>query len=237
MMDEREDRLDELIRDAARDFNAPPVTPRAEMWEAIRARRQGAPAEIRRFSGRRPLALVFGIAALLALGVAIGRLTVPQAAPAPVPSGILTAAPAPVTDGDTARSIPERAGTPTRRQPAGAPSGSLSLTTPASKLATGLHLTQVESFLTEFGTRPETGDYTGRARDLLADTRLLIDSKRVEDLRIQRLLLDLELVLAQIAALSGDRREDVDLIADAVAQRHLRTRLRSVLPTGPAIRS
>lgn len=235
MMDEREDRLDELIRDAARDFNAPPVTPRAEMWEAIQARRRGAPAEIRPISRRRPLVLVFGIAALLALGVAIGRLTVPRAAPLPVPPATLSARPA--AGGDTAVSSPEPAVAPARRQPAVASSGSQSLTTPASRLATGLHLTQVESFLTEFGTRPETGDYTGRARDLLTDTRLLIDSKRVEDLRIQRLLLDLELVLAQIAALSGDRREDVDLIADAVAQRHLRTRLRSVLPTGPAIRS
>ena len=31
MMDEREDRLDEWVRDAARDYNPPPETPRAEM--------------------------------------------------------------------------------------------------------------------------------------------------------------------------------------------------------------
>ena len=36
MMDDREDRLDNLIRDAARDYHAPPATPRAEMWEADR---------------------------------------------------------------------------------------------------------------------------------------------------------------------------------------------------------
>jgi hypothetical protein len=42
MMDEREDRLDEWVRDAARDYNAPPPTPRAEMWEAIQAGRRAA---------------------------------------------------------------------------------------------------------------------------------------------------------------------------------------------------
>ena len=234
MMDEREDRLDELIRDAAREYNAPPVTPRAEMWDAIQAGRRAAPAEIRPLSPRRPLVLIFGIAALLALGVAIGRLSVPQVAPAPAPPATLSAAPA--AGGDTAVAIPDRVASPVVRRPAPS-SGSPSLTTAASELATSMHRTHVESFLTEFGTRPEGSDYTGRAQNLLTDTRLLIDSKRVDDPRMQRLLEDLELVLAQIAALSRDRREDVDLIADALAQRSLRTRLRSALPSGPAIRS
>ena len=32
MMDEQEDRLDALLRDAAQDYNAPPPTPKAEIW-------------------------------------------------------------------------------------------------------------------------------------------------------------------------------------------------------------
>ena len=235
MMDEREDRLDELIRDAARDYNAPPAPPRAEMWEAIQAGRRAPVTEVRPLAPRRPLALVFGIAALLALGIAIGRLTVPSRAPVPAAPGTIAAAPETTV---TSGAAPGRAIGPAPRQPgAVSASDSRSQTTPASELATDVHLTRVESLLTEFGTRPEAGDYTGRAQDLLTDTRLMIDSKRVEDPRIQRLLEDLELVLAQIAALSRDRGEDVDIIADAVAQRHLRTRLRSALPTGPAIRS
>ena len=86
MMDDREDRLDNLIRDAARDYHAPPATPRAEMWEAIRASREAAGTEVRPLvvrPARSPLRLVFGIAALLALGVAIGRLTPSPRATAP----------------------------------------------------------------------------------------------------------------------------------------------------------
>ena len=81
MMDDREDRLDNLIRDAARDYIAPPATAQAEMWEAIRASREAAGTEARPLvvrPARSPLRLGVGIAALLALGVAIGRLTVPS---------------------------------------------------------------------------------------------------------------------------------------------------------------
>ena len=49
MLDDREDRFDEFLRDQARDYNPPPETPRAEIWERIRAaretdRRTGGPA-------------------------------------------------------------------------------------------------------------------------------------------------------------------------------------------------
>ena len=232
MMDEREDRLDELIRDAARDYHAPPVTPRAEMWEAIQAGRRSARTTLRPATLRRPLALGLGIAALLALGIGIGRLTVPSREPEPFQQPTVSAA-APIAD--TGRPASQR---PAPRDPVGAVAAQdeKSTTTPASELATGVHLSQAESFLTEFGTRPES-DYSAQAQDLLNDTRLLIDSKRVADPRIKRLLEDLELVLTQIATLSREHSGDLDLIAEAVAQRHLRTRLRSVLPPGPAIRS
>ena len=48
MMDEREDRFDEILREAARDYNAPPPTPKAEMWERIAA----AARQDRRTGGR-----------------------------------------------------------------------------------------------------------------------------------------------------------------------------------------
>ena len=233
MMDEREDRLDEWVRDVARDYNAPPPTPRAEMWEAIQAGRRAARVAPRPI--RTPFRYGIGIAALLALGIAIGRITVPSRREAPAESAPTTAqSPAPaVADQPTLTAVPDPgARSPVRSGPAVPERGEV-----AALFATGDHLTQVETFLTEFGTRAPATDFAGHAQDLLTNTRLLLDSKRVADVRTRKLLEDLELVLAQIATLNPrQRRQDLDLIADGLAQSHLRTRLRNAIPAGSAIR-
>jgi hypothetical protein len=220
MMDDREDRLDNLIRDAARDYHAPPATPRAEMWEAIRASREAARTEVPPLvvrPARSPLRLVFGIAALLTLGIAIGRLTVPSR--------------------DSAAADPSQSAVASAPEAATAPAEQRARGEVAAKVATDDHLTQVETFLTEFGTRPAATDFSAQAQDLLTDTRLLLDSKRVVDPRTRKLLEDLELVLAQIATLDPrEKNRDRDLIADGLAQSHLRTRLRNAIPAGSAIR-
>ena len=178
-----------VTRGAARDYNAPPATPRAEMWDAIRASREAARTEVRPLvvrPARSPLRLVFGIAALLALGVAIGRLTVPSR-----DSTSPTAAqPSLAASPEAAPSAPEQ------RERGEA----------AARYATDDHLTQVETFLTEFGTRPVATEFSAQAQDLLTDTRLLLDSKRVVDPRTRKLLEDLELVLAQIGRASCRER-------------------------------
>ncbi|HEX6536221.1 MAG TPA: hypothetical protein VF041_16640 [Gemmatimonadaceae bacterium] len=74
-----DDRFDDFLRNAARDYNAPPPTPRDAMWARIdaerRARADAARAvEARQLPLRRlwwPLAI--GIAAALVLGIGIGR--------------------------------------------------------------------------------------------------------------------------------------------------------------------
>ena len=236
MMEEREDRLDEWVRDAARDYHAPPPTPRAEMWEAIQAGRRAARVAPRPLSPfRTPIRYGLGIAALLALGIAIGRITVPSGSEAPAASPATTAQtpPEPVPD------QPALTVTPTPGSPAPAPSSEdpRARGEVAALFATGDHLTQVETFLTEFGTRAPATDFAGQAQDLLTNTRLLLDSKRVSDVRTRKLLEDLELVLAQIATLNPRQRsQDLDLIADGLAQSHLRTRLRNAIPAGSAIR-
>lgn len=238
MMDEREDRLDEWVRDAARDYNAPPPTPRAEMWEAIQAGRRATRVEPRPLHPvRTPFRYGLGIAALLALGIAIGRITVSDRPDAPAATGSTTAQTTP------AQPVPDRpAVTPTpnpgaTRSPAPSSPGVPERSEVAALFATGDHLTQVETFLTEFGTRVPATDFASQAQDLLTNTRLLLDSRRVADVRTRKLLEDLELVLAQIATLNPrQRRQDLDLIADGLAQSHLRTRLRNAIPAGSAIR-
>src|SRR5213593_802708 len=66
-----DDRFDQWLRDAARDYHRPPATPRDELWSRIAAAR----------AARRQQTVVIrpllrwgvGIAAVLVLGVAIGR--------------------------------------------------------------------------------------------------------------------------------------------------------------------
>ncbi len=229
MMNDPDDRFDEFLRDAARAYNAPPETPRAELWDRITAeralRRAGRglasdgddilPLDGRRMSGRPWLRFAVGIAALLGLGIGIDRYTA-------LGTGVAPAGPTvPPTE------APSIAARPAKRD-----AGEV-----ATEFATTQHLSQVETFLTEFGSRETAPEFSAEARDLLGTTRLLLDSKRVADPRTRKLLEDLELVLVQIATLNPrDRREELDFIADGLSQSHLRTRLRNAIPTGPAIR-
>ena len=165
----------------------------------------------------------------------IGRITVPRRTEAPAASGSATAQ----TTTQPAPDQPAVVATPNpgSRSPAPSSPPVQERSEVAALFATGDHLTQVETFLTEFGTRAPAADFAGQAQDLLTNTRLLLDSKRVADVRTRKLLEDLELVLAQIATLNPrQRRQDLDLIADGLAQSHLRTRLRNAIPAGSAIR-
>jgi hypothetical protein len=221
MMDEREDRFDEILREAARDYNAPPPTPKAEMWERIAAARAesrsggqaGGVLPLRppvRPTARPAFRLAMAIAAILLLGVAIGRFTAPGITSAPTATGTVAAT------------------------PGGEKKEKSNI---ATELATVDHLSQVETFFTEFGTEKASPEFTDHAKSLLGTTRLLLDSKRVSDPRTRKLLEDLELILVQIATMNPkDRAEDLNSIADGLAQNQLRTRLRNAIPAGPAIR-
>ena len=88
MMDD--EKMDELIRRAAADYNRPPATPRDAMWEAIRAARAATPpaatplgaAPARQHEAPRAFAfpvrhrslMAAAAVALLAVGIGIGRL-------------------------------------------------------------------------------------------------------------------------------------------------------------------
>jgi hypothetical protein len=75
-----DDRFDRVLRDVARDYHRPPSTPRDEMWRAIVATR--AARRHQRAAWRATLRWGVGIAAVLALGIAIGRFSAGRGATA-----------------------------------------------------------------------------------------------------------------------------------------------------------
>ncbi len=200
MMD---DRFEQWLREAARDYHRPPPgdTPREEMWHAITTRRA---ARRRWLLATQPaFRWGVGIAAILALGVAIGRWSV-----APVDHAPQTAVSSPL----------------------------------AYRLAAAQYLTRTEALLTGFRAETRAGEPGGQfatqARDLLATTRLMLDSPAAKDVRLKSLLEDLELVLAQIAQLpAGADREDAQSINQGLEQRSVLLRLRTASPAGPAARA
>src|SRR5215210_9463746 len=77
-----DDGFEDRLREAAREYNEPPETPREAMWTAIQSERpearklDRAPADnVRTPRFLRPLSWAAGIAALLGIGVGLGRLS------------------------------------------------------------------------------------------------------------------------------------------------------------------
>ena len=219
-----DDRFDDQLRQAAHDYNAPPETPRDLMWARIVAAREAGQADSRidgqvddtidrlvrpiRPSNRPVVRLLrwpVGIAALLALGIGLGRMTAP-APDSPAPTTVVTEA---------------------------APRGG----DVAYRLAATEHLSQSETFLTLFRASVRQGGNeqlaSSTARQLLATNRLLLDSPAATDNRTRLLLQDLELVLAQIAQLSGrPSSPDLDFITNGLDDSGVMSRLRTAVPSG-----
>jgi hypothetical protein len=214
-----DDRLDDQLQDAARDYNDPPETPREEIWGRIVAARVAEKAEkseppvipLRPLRHLRPLRWAAGIAAALALGIGLGRLSVPETPPVVVPGPVATQT---------------------------TPRGSSA----AYQLTTTEHLSQSEAFLTLFRASLRANAGPGQeqlaaatARQLLATNRLLLDSPAAKDGKTRLLLQDLELVLAEIAQLSPQSRSrDLDLITQGLERGGVMSRLRTAVPSGPS---
>ena len=81
LIDERngEEPLDPTLSALARDYNAPPITPREAIWAGIERSRKQAPAVVTPLAARRRIVrwipIAAGIAALLALAFAFGRFS------------------------------------------------------------------------------------------------------------------------------------------------------------------
>jgi hypothetical protein len=203
-----DDRLDDQLRDAAEDYNDPPETPREAMWERIVAMRAAEKAPLRHLRPIRPLIWAAGIAAVLALGIGLGRLsieTIPPVAPGPVATQT----------------------TPRVSSPA------YQLATTEHLSQSEAFLTLFRASLRGNAGNERLASAT--ARQLLATNRLLLDSPAANDRKTRLLLQDLELVLAEIAQLSPQpRSRDLDLITEGLERGGVMSRLRTAVPSGPS---
>ena len=93
---DRPDELDGRVLDLARQYHEPPPAPRDEMWAVIaERRRKGAPVRVIPLVHRPVFRVGIGIAALLVLGIGIGRVTAPRT-PAPDVAAAPATSPSPV---------------------------------------------------------------------------------------------------------------------------------------------
>lgn len=210
-----DDRLDDQLRDAAEDYNDPPETPRDAMWAAIQAARtektektETSVSPFRPLRHLRPLSWAAGIAAVLALGIGLGRLSIETTPPV---------APGPIATQTTPR--------------VSSPAYQLATTEHLSQSEAFLTLFRAS-------LRGNAGNErlaSATARQLLATNRLLLDSPAANDRKTRLLLQDLELVLAEIAQLSPQSRSrDLDLITEGLERGGVMSRLRTAVPSGPS---
>jgi hypothetical protein len=160
------DRFEERLRDAARDYHTPPPVPRDDMWAEIAARRDAERARVVRPWMRWGI----GIAAVLVLGIAIGRFTAPGG-----------------------NGLPPRA---VAVDAANEGAGAYRVAAGQYLSRTEAFLT---GFRADARRGKLDSSFTASARDLVTSTRLMLDSPAGRDPRLRALLEDLELVLVQIA--------------------------------------
>jgi hypothetical protein len=207
MTDQPEDpKFEQWLKDVARTtYHAPRTTPRDEIWARIQAgRRHKGVVELRPW-----MRWVVAAAAVLALGIGIGRWSVNGPVRPSPDSGAARVA----IDVD-------------------------SLAHQAYEVAATQYFSRTETFLTAFRAEGNRSANTARlarqARDLLTTTQLMLDSPAANDPRLRSLLEDLDLVLTQISLLNPlENGRDRDLITDGMNQSNVLPKLRSAIPAGP----
>jgi len=213
--------FDALLDREAKGYRSGGQPPSDPMWSRIErdVARAIAPREGRITRNWPWVVAAAGIAAALVLGVAIGRRSTRTDMPASPAAPSVAAASRTETPVDSSRHAQMRA-------------------------ATLNHLVQAEVFLTEVRADLKTGrrDPTRnqRSRHLLARTRLLMANDAGGAPAVARLLQDLELVLAEIAALpdsAGGRRSTIDarLLDERLRAGAVLPRIRTILPSPPAV--
>ncbi|MCG6986606.1 MAG: hypothetical protein LJF06_00250 [Gemmatimonadetes bacterium] len=221
---ERNDEVSDLVDRLRESYNPPPETPREEMWAAVEAALEG-----RAGAGARRAAQVVSLDArrfhrgpgsrwVAAWAVAAAALLILGIGIGRV-SVRAPGRPAAVAD------VPD----PT-----------------AMRLAAVEHLGQTESLLTLVRADARTGRLDPQvgpwARNLLAQTRLLLDAPEETDPTMRRMLEDLELVLVQIVGVTDTGTHDVartrtelNLALKGLEDRDLMPRIQAMVPAGSGL--
>jgi hypothetical protein len=196
----------EAVRGVARGMEPPPV-PREEMWLRIQQARltPATPAMGKRAWLRTEwVRWSLPLAAALALGIALGRFSM-SAREAP---------PAFVSGPEPAAAEPAL----------------------PYVVATVQHLARTQALLSALPAQAggSSAEIAAWAGDLLTNTRLLMDSPVSTDPQLAGLLRDLELILAQIAALPpAPPQTELQLIEDGIARNDMLGRLRAATRERP----
>ena len=195
-----EDQLDDIIRNAADHYNVPPVNPTLdEMWAAIEAESFGrsiTPKPARTSLLHSPW---LRMAAVLVLGVAIGRVSMRPSA-------------------STSTSAP-----PTETVAATNATDSYQL---SAEQYLGQTVTLLASMPGQLQDGRIDSSFVTRASESLTTLRLLMDSPAASNPRLRALFEDLELVLVQVVQMpAGGSRTEAKLIRQAMQERDVMPRL------------
>jgi len=188
-----DDRLDQLLADAARRYHHPPPAPLDAIWDRVAEDVFAAPVR-----SRLPWRMIGIAAAALIVGVFTGRMSIGGS------TAIAPSTMASVAANDPASQATERFLGQTAVLLAALPGDD--------------DTTTVDPTIAADGAR------------LLGTTRILLDSPIADNARIRDLLLDLELVLAQVARLQHQRAHDeLIFIQSALNDRDIVPRLQSAV--------
>ena len=206
----KEDRFEELMRDAAHTFRKPPEPDLDGMWAEIEREAWGASTQPARIEARGfTRASGWLAAATLVIGIGLGRASslVHHDSMTPQPESVASVGNAVPMRNDTSFDAPYSA-------------------------ETSQYLGQTAALLIALPAETRSGHpddkFVGKAAELLTRTRLLLDSPAANDTQMRSLLEDLELVLAQVVRLqNGMDRTELDLINRALEQRDVIPRLRT----------
>lgn len=219
----------ELARDAVDELDADIEVPREMMWARLSKARQHSASSAGSTAApvmhptpdvsvialpasrwSRWSRQAAGLAAVLVIGVVIGRVTLPSA-PAGKPVGVDTSTT--LALGDTPTDSQTR-----RDDPA--------------HVAMQEHLARTVSLLTSVGdggASNAANTLSPLAKELLTTTRLLLDQPQLRDERTRRLLQDLELVLVQVIQARGSAPETQRAPQETMQETDLLTRVRAVV--------
>ncbi len=202
-------KFDDFLRDAAKDYKSSPSARVDEIWAAIEPEvQQAIAAKSRSFATLRMTYRVgLGIAAALVIGVSVGRWST-------------------------------RSGTEPHVAVQQTPIDTVGAANYARANALE-HLAQTEVFLTSVRADLKAGrtdnERADRSRELLVRTRLLLGTSATKTPEVQHLLEDLELLLAEIAALPPARSSmDKQLLNESMRDGNILPRIRATLPAQSA---